>query len=130
MKISKSSIFSRESVDGATGTIRLLKVRTGSLINDHICCDLTVTNLDEHPVYYALSYIWGSRSAPLPVYVNGQEHYIRANLWSFLKHAQEVCSSEYLWIDAMCINQENLVERSDQVQLMSRIYSGAKKTIV
>ncbi|PYI09618.1 HET-domain-containing protein [Aspergillus sclerotiicarbonarius CBS 121057] len=36
----------------------------------------------------------------------------------------------YLWVDALCINQDDLIERKEQVNLMSRIYTKATKVLV
>ena len=38
--------------------------------------------------------------------------------------------SPRIWIDALCINQEDLIEHSAQVGLISRIYSNAQQVIV
>ncbi|PWY71802.1 HET-domain-containing protein [Aspergillus sclerotioniger CBS 115572] len=36
----------------------------------------------------------------------------------------------YLWVDALCINQDDLIERKEQVMLMSRIYTKATMVLV
>lgn len=38
--------------------------------------------------------------------------------------------AQYLWADALCINQNDLAERSSQVKLMSEIYRAASRTLV
>lgn len=38
--------------------------------------------------------------------------------------------AQYVWVDALCINQNDLVERSHQVKLMSQLYGQASKTFV
>jgi hypothetical protein len=38
--------------------------------------------------------------------------------------------SPYLWVDAISINQENVLERNHQVQFMQRIFSSAKLVLV
>ena len=38
--------------------------------------------------------------------------------------------AKYIWIDALCINQDNLSERAAQVKIMNRIYSGAQMTTI
>jgi hypothetical protein len=35
-----------------------------------------------------------------------------------------------MWIDAVCINQQNLAERADQVKKMKNIYQMASKVTV
>ncbi|KAF1850403.1 HET-domain-containing protein [Cucurbitaria berberidis CBS 394.84] len=38
--------------------------------------------------------------------------------------------NDYFWIDAICINQGSLQERSSQVRLMDRVYRQAQKVVV
>ena len=45
------------------------------------------------------------------------------NLYQALKHLRSEFRSRIFWIDAICVNQEDLVERSKQVQRMSDIYT-------
>ena len=96
--------------------------------------------------YHALSYVWGSELKPCalfccPVqYAPGQSIElvpptvipITASLDSILRTFRENMpyAAEYLWIDAVCINQENLAERESQVLAMGDIYSRAKTTFV
>jgi hypothetical protein len=35
-----------------------------------------------------------------------------------------------LWVDALCINQEDIIERSEQVKLMANIYRNTARTLV
>ncbi|KAH7389214.1 hypothetical protein BKA64DRAFT_680061 [Cadophora sp. MPI-SDFR-AT-0126] len=44
--------------------------------------------------------------------------------------ANSLQSTEYVWIDAICINQSNVPEKNVQVALMNRIYQEAAGTIV
>jgi hypothetical protein len=50
---------------------------------------------------------------------------IRKNLFSFLEVWQEESHPVTLWIDAICINQEDILERNRQVALMYKIYRTA-----
>lgn len=93
------------------------------------------TCLDEAPPYVALSYAWeddalDGRSASYthpPILhcspagsLTLTHSLIRALLG--MRHEKH---SEMLWVDQICIDQENKVERSSQVALMKRIYSNA-----
>lgn len=96
---------------------------------------LTV-NLDHEPIYEALSYEWGPQASgnDYPIVVEGATVYIRENLWKALSVLRVIQPYEeqqprILWIDYLCINQENTIERNHQVSQMGQIYSQAKKVI-
>ena len=55
---------------------------------------------------------------------------VRENLWSALSHLQLEDKDRVLWIDAVCINQQDLKERNHQVNQMGRIYSEAQRVVV
>ena len=86
--------------------------------------------------YIAVSYTWGSEAASKKILLNGAVFHIRPNLYALLRQAsgpnkcQWLGANEYLWIDALCIDQSNIEERNHQVKLMSRIYSHAQQVIV
>jgi hypothetical protein len=50
---------------------------------------------------------------------------IRQNLWEFLNILRARHDSCILWVDAICIDQENVLERNQQVSLMAQIYRTA-----
>lgn len=88
--------------------------------------------------YYALSYAWGVQVNDIPLQVNDQTLYLSSHLANAIQRLRkltgdDVCSDspiEWLWIDKICINQNDPTERSNQVQLMNRIYSRAVKTLI
>lgn len=84
----------------------------------------------DQPKYEALSYVWGRPDSVKSVELNGTRVEIRENLWFALVHFRNSTEERTLWIDAICINQVNLQERSEQVQLMAYIYSRAEKVLV
>jgi hypothetical protein len=51
---------------------------------------------------------------------------VRENLFRFLRAFRSRYQSQIIWLDAVCINQDDIQERSHQVQSMRQIYSGAK----
>ncbi|PMD36872.1 hypothetical protein L207DRAFT_381808, partial [Hyaloscypha variabilis F] len=80
--------------------------------------------------YYALSYVWGDAQDKIPVLVNGKQLLITRNLESFLQRQRNTFSpneqpSRIFWVDAICIDQTNLEERSRQVAFMADIYKEA-----
>ena len=55
---------------------------------------------------------------------------VRGNLFDFLKLTRKLKIKDWLWIDALAINQDNILERNHQVQQMGDIYRGAKHVLV
>lgn len=82
---------------------------------------------EHHPKYEALSYAWGD---PSPItYATFVEYDLQVgiaqNLADGLARLHKDGQSEPIWIDAVCIDQRDLEERSQQVQMMGRIYGEA-----
>ena len=116
-------------------SIRLLTLNVSP--GTDISCTHSEVDLAESPVYNALSYTWGSPSAAAtakgvnaerscPITVNGQTLNITRNLLDFLlivKKSHPEIANEPIWIDAVCINQEDTKEKTTQVRLMTKIYS-------
>ncbi|RSL51439.1 hypothetical protein CEP54_011422 [Fusarium duplospermum] len=84
--------------------------------------------------YETLSYAWGSPSDPShDILVNGQRYRVRQNLYHVLSQfgtSLRYASRVRLWVDAICINQDDGLERAIQVKRMKQIYSTAMRTIV
>lgn len=111
--------------------IRILRLQLGTF-KEEISCMLETISLDdkEKSSYGALSYVWGSPVPPKYIKLNGIRKAITANLFSALNTIRQTDESVYLWVDALCINQDDLDERSQQVLLMREVYSCAKVTIL
>ncbi|PQE12869.1 Heterokaryon incompatibility 6 OR allele protein [Rutstroemia sp. NJR-2017a BBW] len=88
---------------------------------------------DDCPPYQALSYSWGANPKTTPIIVNGQVHHVRRNLFQFLevKRGPDPRGvSPWAWIDALCINQEDIEERNRTVKRMKDIYERAQVVII
>jgi len=81
-------------------------------------------------LYEALSYTWGGEEKPRSIAIKGQNLNITANLYEALLHLRTRSLDRIIWIDAICINQENREEQGQQVQLMAMIYSKAHRVLV
>lgn len=55
---------------------------------------------------------------------------VAPNLWTALHRCRWRSKSRLLWVDSLCINQNDLAERGSQVALMRQIYRNAKRTVV
>lgn len=87
-------------------------------------------NEDDMVKYHALSYVWGSKFDPNIVTCNGYDLDITSNLHDALQQLREDGIDGLIWVDAVCINQNNLDERARQVRLMRKIYSHAEMVYV
>ena len=78
--------------------------------------------------YLAVSYFWGKSQEKKFIYINGQKAWVTARLYQTLL---EVCQfyDRPFWVDALCINQSDLAERSSQVLRMKSIYGRADEVI-
>jgi hypothetical protein len=112
-----------------TPNVRLLHLLKGSK-SEPIICRLTHVNLDEDPEYEALSYTWGDPTVTQPIRVNDSLRQFTSNLVLALQYLRYDDRDRYLWVDAVCINQADTVERGQQVTMMGQIYSKAKDVIV
>lgn len=97
--------------------------------------DVQASKLDHDVVEYeALSWCWGQGPKDHAIKIQeGGSHYrldVTKELILALKYLRYPNEKRILWIDAICINQVNHEERNHQVQMMSRIYSGAKQVCV
>ncbi|CAI0652465.1 unnamed protein product [Colletotrichum noveboracense] len=115
--------------------IRLLSLLPGSY-HDPLHCELRTVDLQFKPEYEAVSYTWadenGDASRSRRLYV-GKRYDILAitnNCANALRRLRYVHHSRDLWLDAVCINQENNSERSHQVGIMRNIYAMANRVLV
>jgi hypothetical protein len=128
--------FKHEPLDTASRTIRLVKILPRRRYWDPIECTVEHVSLTQNQ-YVCLSYMWGDAGSTSEILLNGQRMIVRQNLWDFLDNisssSKRRLKSTYrlpFWIDALCIDQQNHVERGHQVQLMSDIYSQAAWVLV
>lgn len=117
----------------AARSIRLLTLLSRG--PEPLHCSLKTVLLEEAPNYTALSYCWGSPEGTIPINCGeeGKTIYITPNLNAFLKQlsiSPQEKIPEYLWIDAICINQVDIPERGVQVSIMGKIYRLAEQVTV
>ena len=112
--------------------IRLLELLPGS-IGHQLSGHLRIFDLDRTPSYSALSYTWGNPEAEDVIMIGdrvGRLQSIVGNLSLALKHLRRTDSSRMIWVDALCINQEDIDERSHQVQIMGTIFGSASEVLI
>jgi hypothetical protein len=114
-----------------SGKIRLLRVLSYS--DNQAQCELQQVDLHTEG-WQALSYVWGDAAPDRQLLIDGKVLYIRPNVLAALS-AISLLEKEHgtvlwIWIDAVCIDQNNLAERSVQVRLMDQIYGNARCVFV
>ncbi|KAH9938936.1 heterokaryon incompatibility protein-domain-containing protein [Amylocystis lapponica] len=98
-----------------------------------LTCQLSTHPLASAPPYTALSYTWGSPYQKLvSIHLGNHLCLIRQNLYQALYHIRCGANGQSftLWADAICINQDDLDERMDQVSQMHAIYKNACDVLV
>ena len=101
--------------------------------NDIIDCTLLHVLLEDDNLhkFKALSYSWGYSETTYPIRLNGAIHRVTQSLGSFLSRQRvESHQQQYLWVDALCINQDDMEEKKHQIELMRTIYSRASELLV
>ena len=113
----------------AQDEIRLIRLLRGSWTDD-IRCELVYDTLTKVRPYHAVSYVWGSPKKTKTIFVDTHAFAVTVNLESTLRHLRSQTQNTLLWIDALCINQADDLERTHQVNLMGRIYKSSKGVLV
>jgi hypothetical protein len=107
------------------GYIRILQLQPGNK-EDALEGHLTVADINDISIIYdALSYMWGDPTPTDTVYLSGKAFPIADNLAAALYHLRYQEEPLLIWVDAICIDQNDFAERSTQVQLMRQIYKRA-----
>lgn len=97
-----------------------------------IKCETRTVALVDEPEYEALSYVWGDvRSlSVILVEVAGSKVPVTRNLHCALRRLRLSDKTRTLWVDQLCINQDDIKEKTEQVQLMREIYSSCRTCIL
>ena len=101
-------------------------------VDDRAAASLSGSDSLSH-TYIALSYAWGPDKNHRKINLNGIDTEVRPNLYAALlelRKSQWVRRGIRLWIDALCINQEDIEEREQQVGIMRSIYEFSWQVVV
>ncbi|PMD53980.1 HET-domain-containing protein [Hyaloscypha bicolor E] len=109
--------------------IRLLGLQPGKK-TQRIIISLKHVILDASVRYEALSYEWKSEEGSETVQCGSFSIAATKNLIRALKALRHPDKPRWLWVDALCINQEDIDEKSKQIPMMRDIYSGATIVLV
>jgi hypothetical protein len=127
-----------QKLDFDTHEIRILHLEPASADDTEIRCSLKHVSLIDPGPFIALSYCWGDTRITKSINLGGHSIEITTNLDSALR---AICKRRVqidregrrkeikLWVDALCINQDDNLEKSQQVRNMRQIYSRAEEVI-
>ncbi len=118
-----NSIYSSSTLVANSRQCRVLNLLPGPF-DAEIQVELSVMNLDDwkSEQYECLSYVWGDPSITKPILVNNHQVHHDA-----LQHVRNSDESAKIWVDAVCINQADSIEKNHQVHLMADIYKRCTK---
>ncbi|KAH6673875.1 heterokaryon incompatibility protein-domain-containing protein [Halenospora varia] len=119
--------------------VRLLTIQPSSISERVLQCSLQTFSLKDDPQFAALSYVWGDAAVTEKVIINGVSMAVTTNLAAALRSLRTCRSKDegspvqelpvFLWVDAICINQQDVPERNSQVRLMRDIYRSTAKVV-
>lgn len=124
--LSNDDIFEHVPLPDLDNYFRLLKITKGGF-GQSVILELSQWPIEHAPAYIAVSYAWGDAHELSTLTINSKPAIVRRNCEYVLQQhsATSPIACHYLWVDAICIDQQNITERSHQVALMGRIYSKA-----
>jgi hypothetical protein len=98
---------------------------------DMIQCELLTVSLEEvSGAFDALSYVWGYADVKERIKVDGKTIEVTMNLEAALRRVRNTEKAELLWVDAVCINQQDVEEKNIQVMRMKDIYTMCGRVLV
>jgi len=117
------------SLAGHQNVIRVCYIESGKW-SDPVRCRMVTRFIDQEEDYMCLSYVWGDMQDAFTIEVNSHPVSVSKNLWYALRRLRWYGTAGALWIDALCINQDDVQERSAQVFQMAKIYATAEQVII
>lgn len=129
--------FKYKPLESQLDTIRLVSVDSDSSVGP-LRCYLVHYSLSELQKstgashYRAISYEWSSAEDQRQIILNNQTFTVRRNLFEFLTACRTIHAGRpapWLWIDAICLNQDDEAEKPDQVRRMGEIFRSADEVI-
>jgi hypothetical protein len=114
------------------GNIRVLRLEPAASFTAPLIATLFTRPIEDDlkspsPRYACISYCWGISDTSSLLICDGHVLPITANVDDMLRHLRKATKVHNLWIDAICIDQNNYKEKASQVQCMNRIYLCADK---
>lgn len=115
---------------------RLLYLSGACDIHSPVHGDLVEYERDNCPEYETASYTWGGEDGDAtpcrPAYFGNfwDVLFLTRNCWSLLQYLRPQMGTRAVWVDAICINQNNISERGAQVSIMTQIYKNCLRVVI
>lgn len=115
---------------------RLLYLSGAKAIDSPIHGSLVEYPRDNCPEYETTSYTWGGEdgdATPCKPAFFGEFWdvlFLTRNCWSLLQYLRPTMGTRVVWVDAICINQNNIPERGAQVSSMPQIYRNCMRVVI
>lgn len=97
---------------------------------DPLCGSLVSMSVVDPQPFEALSYVWGWGHHPEIIICDDKPLEITSSLAVALRRLRDPVRTRTVWADQVCINQQDLTERSQQVRHMNSIYQKAARVLV
>jgi hypothetical protein len=118
-------LYQYTPIENTEGAIRLLILRGGT--GRDIDCDLIDSTIDNRDrPYEAVSYTWGPDFASDLIKIRGKDLPVTFILGLILRDLRSPDVDRVIWVDAVCINQQDAIEKGYQVAQMKDIFRSAK----
>ena len=93
-------------------------------------CELETYQFEEAPRFEALSYHCGDAQPPAWIQVGHHLLQVTQNLKIALAYLRRKDAARLMWIDAICINQDDNTEKAREVARMRNIYERSFQTVM
>lgn len=131
-------------MEAKTDSLSELRILSGTLDDDEtrilnifagqgqepLLCRLERRQRNDPAPYKALSYVWGDQTEQSSMSINDIECQVGRNLSEAILTLRNLRIATHLWVDAICINQDDDDERNRQVRRMGDIYVGAEEVLI
>jgi hypothetical protein len=124
----RQRLYEPEALPDDGNSIRLLRIHaasSGALLS----CSLERARLSDNVPYEALSYVWGNARRSRSILLQSTGVRVSDSLGYLLERVRFPDQDRLVWVDSLCINQSDPSEKSSQVQMMGKIFSGATRVI-
>lgn len=128
---SQDPVYNIASLGDSPTAIRVLDVEKPGLGDPSaIRCCLRMGDLADKPTFTALSYVCGDSTVQKTIWCDDRPFSVTQNAWHALGRLRTQFAPLMIWIDAVCIDQDNVAEKSRQISLMGAIYSSAAQVYI
>src|SRR5204863_10002059 len=83
-------------------------------------------DLLQTPRYDAISHVWGHGKKSQAIILNGCQFLVTPSVYNILYRCSSYFGKRIVWIDTICINQDDKKEKASQIKKMRSIYDHAR----